>query len=210
VLPVHDVGLTVRGEVPHTSSSLHYIAEMGNGRSWIQEDESSEGNGEQEVEHDSNDAKALNLGLSFHPERLRGFELGASYYRDSIRDVSDASIAHRVLATYLVYRTPSTEVMLEWLRLTHRQPGASEHVNHAGYVQFARAVGPAKPYYRYDRLSVNPSTPFIGAFESFAGHVAGVRFDPAQWVGLKAQYERTNQGSVRGIDAIRTQLVFVF
>jgi hypothetical protein len=27
---------------------------------------------------------------------------------------------------------------------------------------------------------------------------------------LKAQYERSNEAGVRGIDAVRTQLVFVF
>jgi hypothetical protein len=100
--------------------------------------------------------------------------------------------------------------MVEWLRLLHRQPGAAEHVNHAGYLQLARAVGPVKPYYRYDRLSINQATPFIGGFESYAGHTVGFRLEPAEWVGVKAQYERTNQGTLRGIDALRTQLVFVF
>ena len=39
VLPVHDVGISARGTVPHTGSALHYLAEIGNGRSWLEEDE---------------------------------------------------------------------------------------------------------------------------------------------------------------------------
>jgi len=38
----------------------------------------------------------------------------------------------------------------------------------------------------------------------------GIRFDPMQWVGLKAQYEHTDEPRQRGVDAVRAQLVFVF
>jgi hypothetical protein len=209
VLPVHDVGLTVRGAVPHTDSSLHYLAEIGNGRNWLA---SHEGEETEESKKDQNGDKAVNFGLSFHPERWRGFEVGASYYRDSIveNEETEREVAHGIGATYVVYRTPATEIMVEWLRLTHRTPEGQSYVNNAGYVQLARAVRGVKPYYRYDRLQIDAATPFIGAIESFTGHTIGLRVDVGQWVGIKAQYEHANHASQRGVDAFRTQLVFVF
>jgi hypothetical protein len=206
VLPVHDVGLTARGVVPRTGFALHYVAEIGNGRRWDVDHESEDA-------HDSNSAKALNFGLSVRPPSWPGFEAGGSWYRDEIASGASGTgddVLHHIGVAYVTYRTPETEIMAEWLRLTHRLPGADTYVNHTGYVQLARAVRGVKPYYRYDRQSINPQTPIIGHIESFTGHTLGVRVEAAQWVGVKVQYERATHGSLRGVDAFRTQLVFVF
>lgn len=201
VLPVHDVGISSRGTVPHTGSALHYLAEVGNGRSWVEED-SAEG-------HDQNGAKATNVGVSLRPDRWRGLEVGASFYRDEIRDATGSDVRLRIPAAYAVYRTAATEVMAEWLRLSYRT-GSGEVPSNGGYVQASRAWGKTRPYYRFDRLSIDPQSPFIGGFESSRTHILGLRVDPAMWIGLKAQYERSDEGEIRGIDTLRTQLVFVF
>lgn len=201
VLPVHDVGISARGTVPHTGSALHYLAEVGNGRSWLEED-SAEG-------HDQNGAKATNVGVSLRPDRWRGLEVGASFYRDEIRDATGSDVGLRIPAAYAVYRTAATEVMAEWLRLSYRTAGGAAQSN-GGYVQASRAWGKTRPYYRFDRLDIDPLSPFIGGFESSRTHTVGVRIDPAMWIGLKAQYERSDEGALRGIDTLRTQLVFVF
>ena len=208
VLPVHDVGLAVRGAVPRTRSTLYYTAEIGNGRTW-------EASGDAPTEaheevQDANSTKSVNFGLFLRPERLQGFEVGGTYYLDSIARATGGDVDHRIGVAFLAYRTPSTELMAEWLRLTHRIPEGGNQVTHAGYLQLAHTVYGVKPYYRYDRLSVAESTPFIGAIGSFTGHTIGVRVEAAQWVGLKAQYEHADHASQRGVDAVRTQLVFVF
>lgn len=204
VLPVHEVGLSARGEVPGTRSALHYLAEIGNGRAW--EPEESSGH---EGPRDVNNAKSVNLGLTFHPARWTGLELGVTHYRDSIaRDGLDA-VAHAITAAYFIYRTPSTELMAEWLRLEHEADEADVR-NDIGYLQVARRVAAVKPYYRYDRVSVDPRTPLIGGTNRYVGHTFGVRWEVSQWVGLKAQYERADRAGERNVDAFRTQLVFVF
>ncbi|HSL23647.1 MAG TPA: hypothetical protein VK886_19100 [Vicinamibacterales bacterium] len=211
ILPVHDVGVSVRGAVPGTGLGLHYLAEVGNGRRWMSSaDNAGEADAESEEEspRDGNAAKALNLGLAYRPSAVRGLEIGGSYYRDTIARSPGPDVPHRIEAVYAVYRTSTTELMAEWLRLTH--DNGVEFANHAGYAQAARSFGPLKPYYRYDRLSLDPETPFLAAIGDFTRHTAGLRFDPAEWVGLKAQYERTDQAGRRGIDAVQTQLVFVF
>jgi len=202
VLPVHEVGVSVRGTVPKTGSSLHYVAEVGNGRRWTDLDE---GEG-----LDQNDAKSTNVGLSLRPERWRGVELGASFYRDAIPAAPAPSITNQILAAYGVYRTPSTEIMAEWLQLSYQQSDSGRHDNRGGYVQASRAFGKVRPYYRYDRLGIEVNTPLIGSFGSSEAHLLGVRFDPAEWVGLKAQYERRRDNQGAALNGAHVQHVFVF
>lgn len=202
ILPVHEVGVSVRGQVPRTGSAVHYLAEVGNGRRWTELDD--------EEFRDQNSAKSTNIGLSVRPERWRGAEVGGSFYRDDI-SAPDRSIAHRIAAAYAVYRTPSLELMTEWLRLSHRPDGAGrEYVNHGGYVQVSRAFGDVRPYYRYDRLDIRTDTPLIGSVGSSQTHLLGLRFDPVERVGLKAQYERVSEKDHGASNGVRVQLVFMF
>ena len=203
VLPVHEVGLSARGVVPRTGSALRYVAEVGNGRRWTELDE-HEG-------LDQNGAKSTNLGLSLRPERWRGAEVGASLYRDDIPGPAESVIKNDIVAAYAVYRTPAVELMAEWLRLSYRPDAAAQRVdNHGGYVQASHAFGTIRPYYRYDRLDIDPTTPLIGTFGSSETHVFGIRYDPAAWVGLKAQYERLATTTIAGANGMHVQLVFVF
>ena len=205
ILPVHDVGVSARGTVPGTGSTFHYLAEVGNGRTW----HATERQDEEGSKADLNSAKAANAGISFRPDWWRGFELGASVYWDTIPSDTLGPVAHRIGAAFATYRTPRVEVLAEWLVLTHNTDDLS-YRNDGGYVQASRAWGKWRPYYRYDRLSIAAGTPFLGATESSETHVVGVRFEPSEWVGLKAQYERGFLGTRRGIDGLRSELVFVF
>jgi hypothetical protein len=206
VLPVHEVGLSASGIVPRTGSTLRYLAEVGNGRNF---DAGVRGETDEEG-HDRNGAKSTNLGLSFRPSGSSGLELGGSYYHDRVPRSVGLQVNMRIGAAYAVYRTPSIELMAEWLRLQHRTDGGGSFANDAGYLQGSRAWGKWRPYYRYDRLAIDPATPLIGSTGSYRSNIAGVRFDPTQWVGLKAQYEHTDEPRQPGIDAVRVQLVFVF
>jgi len=202
VLPVHEVGISVRGQVPKTGSALHYVAEIGNGRRWtdLTSDE----------ERDQNDAKSTNVGLSLRPERWAGVEVGGSFYRDEIPASPAPSIANRIMAAYGVYRTPSTELMAEWLQLSYRELGGVRRDNRGGYVQASRAFGKVRPYYRFDRLGIQPDSALIGGFGSSTAHLVGIRLDPAEWVGLKAQYERRRENHDNPFNGVHVQLVFVF
>jgi hypothetical protein len=205
VLPVHDTGITVHGVVPRTGSSLRYLAEIGNGRSW-NVDETGQ---PKEGVLDQNDAKATNVGLSYRPERWRGLEVGATYYRDDIPQSPGVSIPFRLATAYLVYRHPSFEILAEQLWFTHDTPEA-RYSNDAAYIQASKAWGKLRPYYRFDRQTIDPRTPFIGTAGSYRAHIVGLRIDPSDLVGVKAQYERSDEQGQRGVDTLRAQLVFVF
>jgi hypothetical protein len=202
VLPVHEVGISVRGKVPKTGSALRYVAEVGNGRRW------TDLTGEEE--RDQNDAKSTNLGLSLRPERWNGVEVGASFYRDEIPAAPQPSVANQIVAAYAVYRTPATEIMGEWLQLSYRQDARIRYDNRGGYVQASQAFGKLRPYYRYDRLGIIPETPLIGSLGSSDVHLLGIRYDPAEWIGLKAQYERHRENHGDAFNGVHVQLVFVF
>lgn len=204
VLPVHDVGVTLRGTVPKTGEQLYYLTEVGNGRSWDAENTEAQTPG-------GDDRPSTNVGLSFRPAGIPDLEFGGSFYRDRIPQVSLAPIDHRIGALFVAYRTPGTEVMAEWLRLSHRVNTTTTWItNDAGYFQASRAFGKLRPYYRFDRLAIEPGTPLIGGIGSQTAHSVGLRIDPSAWAGIKAQYERSDLVTRRGIDAVRAELVFVF
>jgi len=206
VLPIHEVGLKVSGLVPKTRSALRYLVEVGNGRRW---DLSTPGATASTLKRDLNGAKATNIGISFRPDGWRGVEVGASYYRDTATDGLDRPSKHQIGAAYVTYRTPSIEVLAE--RLTHTQRSSDDRQrDSAAYVQVSRAWGRWRPFYRYDHLSIDPGTVFFGNVESSTAQITGLRVDFSEWAGLKTQYERATQGSRRGVDSFRTQLVFVF
>ena len=205
VLPVHEVGVSVQGAIPATGSSLHYLAEVGNGRAW----ESNESADSEGPKADLNSAKSVNVRFSYRPDRWRGFEAGGSLYFDTIPSETLGPVAHRIPAAFATYRTPTIEVMAEWVGLSHKTSNQSYH-NEGGYLQASKAWGKWRPYYRYDRLSIESATPFLGAIESSTTHIIGLRLEPSEWVGVKAQYERGVLGSRRGIDGFRSELVFVF
>jgi hypothetical protein len=206
VLPVHEVGLTASGAIPKTASALHYLVETGNGRDWALDGVENE-----QVEVvDGNSAKSTNVGLAFRPPRVPALEVGGSFYRDRIPRPGSTDVAHRIGAAYVTYRTPALEVLAEWVGLMHRPVGGALFSNDGGYAQASRSWGRWRPYYRYERMAIDPGTPFIGEISPFEAHTIGLRVDPAEWVGIKAQYQRSDNAGLRGIDAMRTQLVFVF
>ena len=201
VLPVHDVGITTRGAIPGTRSSLYYLFEVGNGRSI---------GGVEDEPRDTNDAKAVNGGIAFRPDRWRGLELGASLRHDVTPQPAVPPVDERIGALYAVYRTPSTEVLAEWVSMAMRPRGGPQSEDGGGYVQVSHAWGMVRPYYRFDRLDVDATTPVIGHGEAFTGHLLGLRIDPTTSVGFKAQYERFDAPGHPHGDAFHTQLVFVF
>jgi hypothetical protein len=203
ILPIHDVGVVARGEMPGTGSNLHYLVELGNGRLGASPDPDREA-------RDENDAKSFNVGLAYRPQRWRGLELGASYRRDRVPRPLLSSVDEDIAATYAVYRTSSTEILAEWISLAHRAGEGPRYHDPSGYVQLSRAWGAVRPYYRYDRVTVDPATPLIGDSGSYEAHIAGFRVDPLPSIGFKAQYERVDAPVTGRGHVVRTQLAFVF
>src|SRR4051812_1021676 len=66
ILALHQVGVTAQGEIPSGSLGLHYLGEISNGRSF------HEGSAEIQNWSDSNNLKAVNVGLFARPDFAPG------------------------------------------------------------------------------------------------------------------------------------------
>ncbi len=205
VLPVHETGIAVSGAIPRTGQAFHYLFEVSNGRDWVRAEDGLE------AKADTNAAKSTNVRVSYRPEVWRGVEIGASLLRDAIPQAPSApTVNHRVGTVFAAYKTPSTEILAEWVRLYHRSGASPGFTNDAGYVQASNAWRIWRPFYRYDRYAFDPRTPLVGDRGSYAAHTIGLRVDPVEQLGIKAQFERASSSDRRGTKTFRTQLVFVF
>jgi hypothetical protein len=80
ILPVHMVGLSFSGDVPHTEKlGLHWVAEVGNGLS-------SNPYAAESVQNFYSDRnyKATNLAGYIRPQFVPGLQIVGSWYHDGI------------------------------------------------------------------------------------------------------------------------------
>lgn len=201
-LPVHEVGVSVDGEIPTRGLGLRYLFEMGNGQRWTAEDPRPAPSA-----NDHNHNKSTNVGVSLAPDAWPGFRAGISYYRDLIAGPDDLSVASRVAAAYVSYRRSSVEATAEVVWMSHRFEHGGPFTNRGFYVHVGRRFGKVLAYGRYERIRIDPGTPLIGGLTSLAGPTLGARIDPAGSIAIKAQIERDEFApTFRG----RVQLAFVF
>jgi hypothetical protein len=102
VLPVHTVGVSMTGAVPQAGKlGLHWIAEMGNGR--------SSNTSEKPVQNFYSDRnyKAFNLAAYIKPEWLQGLQIGGSYYHDQLAPTGLTHVDQNIASGYVVYLTPT-------------------------------------------------------------------------------------------------------
>jgi hypothetical protein len=92
ILPVHQVGVTVQGEIPSGSLGLHYIGEIANGRAF------SMSNAEVQNFADRDNMKAVNGGLFVQPDALPALDVGFSFYHDTIESDTLAKFRETITA----------------------------------------------------------------------------------------------------------------
>jgi hypothetical protein len=81
------------------------------------------------------------------------------------------------------------------------------------YTQLSRKFGRYRPYFRYDYLNTPKSEPFFGRLGQYgfsAGPSFGMRFDLADYAGLKLQYGRLLQRGQPWENAFQAQVAFAF
>ena len=185
-LPVHEVGLMVAGDVGSGRSRLEYALSVSNGRGALPTDVQTIG--------DVDGLNALNLWLGFRPGFLRDLMVGGVVRRDRIPAVPDLDrterLKERVLGGYAAYRTVRTEILGEYLDISHESeasPGP-KFVTKGAYLQLSRAFRRVRPYYRFDWQDSDPDDPFYRSDQpSLNSHTIGLRFDPHPWVTLKVE-----------------------
>jgi hypothetical protein len=207
VLPIHNVGVSATGRIPSGSLGLHYIAELGNGRS-------SRAPLEQEPvqnEIDENTHKAFNLALFARPTAVQGLQLGFSAYHDLLMPItSPTNVSETILAAHAVYQVPTFEWLNEALLIRHAPEGARAFNTPAFYTQLSKRFGAYRPYFRYQYINASNAEPIFPDVKLRAGPSAGIRYDASESVALKLQYDYTALRQQSGVNALTLQLGFTF
>ncbi len=206
ILPVHSVGVSTTGLVPGTGKlGLHWVAELGNGRS-----SSPVGQPVQNFLSDKNH-KDFNLAAYIEPAWLPGLQIGASYYRDRMVPAGIRPVEQRIASAYLVYITPRWEFMTEGVLLTNRIDGQTKLYNTPlTYGQISRKFGDYRPYFRYQYVESPTQDPVNIYTGRYAGPSLGLRMDFTEYAALKIQYNRLYQFNVKPWNGLDGQVAFTF
>jgi hypothetical protein len=206
LLPIHNVGVSASGRIPSGPLGLHYVAEIGNGRT-------SRSPLEEPVQNevDENNHKAFNLALLARPTGIHGLQLGFSGYHDLLTPAGSAPVNEDILAAHAVYMVPNFEWLNEALLIRHSPQGTSRVFNTpCFYSQISKRFGSYRPYFRYQYINAPNSEPIFPDVQLRAGPSAGIRYDPAESVALKFQYDYTSLRQQPGFSTLTLQLGFTF
>ena len=206
ILPIHNVGVSATGLIPSGGLGLHYVAEVGNGRS------SSSPNVEAVQNRvDENSGKSFNLALYVRPSAVRGLQAGFSVYHDHLTPIGLPNISENIFAVHAVFIRPSFEWLNETLLVRHALNGTSRVFETPGfYTQLSKRFGSYRPYFRYQYVNASDVEPVFPSVGLMHGPSFGLRYDPSESVTLKLQYDYTDLRHQTPINGVATQLGFTF
>ncbi len=206
ILPIHNVGVSAEGRIPSGKFGLHYVAELGNGRT-------SRSKLAEAVQNkvDENNGKAVNIAVFARPEAVRGLQVGFSFYHDNLTPDGLPNIRQSIVAAHVVYQTSRFEFLNEGILIRHALVGSPTVFNTpAFYTQISRSIGRFRPYFRYQYVNVSETEPIFGDVGRQNGPSFGLRYDLGEFSALKIQYDRTGNRQSNSSNGITTQLSFTF
>jgi len=211
ILPIHNVGATLSGQIPSRRLGLHYIAELGNGRAT-----SSPQSEPVQNEVDENTHKAFNFQIFARPEALPGLQTGFSIYRDLLTPAAQPSVNQTILDYYVVYNGHNYQWLNEALLIREAPQGPSPTTtfNIPGfYTQISKRFGAYTPYFRYQYVNAPLNGPvFYTNVGLQYGPSVGLRYDLSDFVAWKVQYDYTSRkvGPSPSYQTVTLQACFTF
>jgi hypothetical protein len=206
ILPIHNVGVTVSGRIPSGRLGLHYVAEVGNGRT-------SRSPVDEAVQNvvDENNHKAVNLAIFARPEAIPGLQTGFSIYRDVLAPANLPRIGETIIAAHAIYSGLNFEWLNEAVLLRHAPQGAPRVFDTPGfYTQISKRFGSYRPYVRYQYVNAPRNEPVFSDVGLRHGPSVGLRYDLGEFVALKLQYDYTALRVGQPINALALQAGFTF
>ena len=185
---------------------MHYVAEVGNGRT-------SRSPMFEHVQNvlDENNRKSVNFAVFARPEAVRGLQAGLSIYHDLLAPLNSPRIGETIFAAHAVYTGLSFEWLNEALLLRHAPQGTSRVFDTPGfYTQVSKRFGSYRPYVRYQYVNASQSEPVFSDVGLRHGPSVGLRYDLSDFVALKLQYDYTARGRDQAIHALAIQAGFTF
>jgi hypothetical protein len=185
---------------------LRYVGEISNGRR-------SGSPSDEPVQNvvDENRHKSLNVAIIARPDWAPGLQTGFSVYRDRLAPAGGDSIGETIMAVHGVYQTSAFEFLNEALFIRHAPEHASATTTNSFYSQVSRQFGRYRPYVRYEYLNVPADDAFFGdAIGRLRGPSLGLRFDAAEPVALKLQFDWLSGQARNLVNGLTLQAAFTF
>ena len=216
LLPIHNVGLSLTGNVPSGPLGLHYRVELSNGRSYASP---HDGNAARPEENSDGKASsnALNTRFWLTPDAWQGLQVGGSFYRDKFLQQNTPTQQH-IYAGHIVYIRNRVEFLNEvvWMRHSRTQnQGKSAQTSIPGfYSQFSYGIGGWRPYFRYESLNPSMADPVAQSIMDSPGWLrktsAGLRYDIGPFAAVKLQVDRLTRECLDPAHQVTIQLAFAF
>jgi hypothetical protein len=188
------VGVQASGQIPSGNLGLHYVVEAGNGRS-------SNSQAEPVQNYvDENNRKALNVAIFARPDAIPGLQAGFSLYKDVLAGLGSPKINETIADAYAVVVRPRFEWLNEALMIRHTPFGGHVFETPAFYSQISKRFGLYRPYLRYQYVNASTREAVFPQVGLRTGPSVGIRFDPAESVALKLQYDYTQLRRQYAID----------
>jgi hypothetical protein len=211
LLPVHMIGVGLKGRVATEDVVVEYTVELGNGRG-------SNPDPPQTVV-DQNDQKALNLALSLEPRALPGLRFGASYYSDKIPANADATkspvhgaMNEAISNLFVEYERNDWHLLAEWFDIRH--DSAADTASTGWYMELSRGFERWTPYVRLDGIGLDDQDLFFANVDDRQTVALGTRYELTEWTALRLQYSHADIDLAGGggddEDALLLQVVFAF
>jgi hypothetical protein len=217
IIPAHNVGISINGEIPSGSLGLKYIFEVGNGRAYQPSGTSANLVGNVQ---DDNEQKAFNFVITAKPDAIPGLHLGAGVYYDTLTSVTNTAVAsayHHIAETmvhgFLVYKSAEWEFLSEGYAIRHAVRADTSHWTGVGFAQIARKFGDITPYVRFSYLNAAASNPvydMIGVTGLHYGPAVGVRYDYSALVAFKLQFDHLIEQNAKDVNQLTLQAAFTF
>jgi hypothetical protein len=194
---------------------MHYVAEIGNGRSA----RTVLGNSPVQNVTDEHNGKAFNLALYVRPPRFSRLQFGASGYHDNLTPVvlvggvpvNAPNVNENIISGHVVYQTTRFELLNEALVLQHTAANSSRTVNIPGfYSQISQAFGRYRPYFRYEYVNVPVTDPLYSDVGLIHGPRTGIRYSLNESAAFKIEFGRDMRRNLPSVNLVGTQLSFAF
>lgn len=206
ILPVHSVGVTTTGLMPHTGGlELHWVAEFGNGRS-----SNPAGQPVQNFLADKNH-RSFNLAAYIKPQWISGLQVGGSYYRDRLVPAGVPHVNQSISSFYVLYTANGWESLNEAVLMHNKVDGALKSFNSPlMYAQISKTFGSYRPYFRYQYINVPNNDPISIFTGRYQGPSVGLRMDFTEYAALKIQYNRLYQRVLVPRNGLDLQVAFTY
>jgi hypothetical protein len=207
ILPIHNVGAELSGQIPSGKLGLHYIVEVGNGRA-----SSSPKSEPVQNEIDENNHKAVNVAIFARPESIPGLQTGFSIYRDLLTPVLAPSVEETIMDFHVVYNRQNFQWLNEVLLLRESPNAGTRTFNiPGGYTQLSKRWGAFTPYFRYQYINAPLAGPvFYTNVGLQYGPSVGLRYDMSDFVAWKLQYDYNALKAGHSIQTLALQASFTF